>query len=111
MSRDHLREASAAYAGVIAEAGGWRLVVAPRGAAYAVQEPEGDGWRRVRAFETGSALSTWLAVVAIDPPAALVGAAKRLPQAPRDCSAVPYSRKLARTGDADSNPQETPDRS
>lgn len=93
VGRDHLRETSAAYAGVIAEIDGWRLIATLHGTEYVVQRPEGAGWQRVRAFRDASDLRRWLAVVAIDPPADLAGAAAVLPGDPAEWPGVPAPRR------------------
>ena len=81
------------YAGVVWADAAWRLVVSPRGSAYAVQSPLADGgWRDDRRFPGAETLRCWLACIAYDPPSGLVTAADDLPENPAACAVVPFRR-------------------
>lgn len=90
----HLNEASPTYSGALAKGNGLRLIVSARGAVYALQDQAGDRWSRVRSFPTGRALAAHVAVVLIDPAAAIAQAVVRLPDDPRDCELVPFKARV-----------------
>lgn len=82
------------YGGVIWSDDECRLVVAPRGAFYAIQHRRADGeWRSEREFNTASALRVWLSVIATEAPSpGLSKAVAGLPFNPASCSFMPYRR-------------------
>lgn len=82
------------YGGVIWSDDKCRLVVAPRGAFYAIQERIADDeWQCEREFNTASALGVWLSAVAIEAPSpGLSKAVAALPYDPAACSFTPYRR-------------------
>lgn len=85
--------ASPVYAGVVWADAAWRLIVSPRGTAYAVQSPlAAGGWRDDRRFPGAGMLQCWLACIAYDPPSGLVTAADDLPENPAACAVVPFRR-------------------
>lgn len=84
------------YGGVIWQDSDFRLIVSPRGAAYAVQVRSSDGsWQVDREFPSAAILGHWLACVAIDPPSALLEAAAKLPDDPTASGLSPYRPSAA----------------
>lgn len=81
-------QSSPIYAGEIASAGDWRLIVLPRGTAYVVQQLRDGVWTAVRRFEDAGALRSWLATGTADLPQELATAAAQLADDPRDCVAA-----------------------
>lgn len=85
--------ASSDYSGVVWADAAWRLVVSPRGSAYAVQSRLASGaWREDRRFPGAGMVQCWLACVAYDPPPGLLAAADDLPESPASCAVVPFRR-------------------
>ena len=85
----YFREASDDYAGVLAQAGGVRLIVSARGAEYALQEAEGGQWSRFRSFSGRSELSGYLLAVMVDPAPEILAGLAGLPDDPISCAQVP----------------------
>lgn len=85
------------YGGVIWSDEKCRLVVAPRGAFYALQKRIADDeWQSEREFNTASSLGVWLSVVAVEAPSpGLSRAVAALPYDPAACSFKPYRRTVS----------------
>ena len=81
------------YSGVIWQGGDCRLIVSPRGAAYAVQVrgPGGD-WQIDKECPSASILRHWLLMAAIDPAPSLLKAAAGLPDKPALSGFAPFCR-------------------
>lgn len=86
----HLDASADSYAGVIWQEDDFRLIVSPRGAAYAVQLRNDGAWQLAREFPSAAVLRPWLACVAIDPSPALLKAAAGLPDNPAASGRSPY---------------------
>lgn len=84
-----------AYAGVIWSDGAFRVVVAPRGGSYAVQNRHADEWRSERSFPSASALSLWLMVADVMGLPGLSDAVAGLPEDPAACDRVVYRRSAS----------------
>lgn len=87
---ERLDPSADAYAGVIWQGDGCRLIVSPRGAVYVVQLLNGGSWRLQRDFPSAASLRCWIDCVAVDPPAALLQAAAGLPDEPAASGFAPY---------------------
>ena len=87
---EHLDASADGYAGVIWQDDDFRLIVSPRGAAYAVQLRGGGAWQLEREFPSAAILGQWLACVALDPAPALLKAAANLPDDPAASGRSPY---------------------
>lgn len=89
-----LNEASPTYCGVLAEGNGVRLIMSARGACYALQERDGNGWARFQSCPTRSALAAHVWAVLHDPARSIREAAERLPDDPRECERGPLKPRL-----------------
>jgi len=89
-----LNEASPTYCGVLAEGNGVRLIVSARGAFYALQERDGNGWARFQSCPTRSALAAHVWAVLHDPAPGIRETVARLPEQPGDCERVPLKARV-----------------